>query len=395
TITSEVTESGTLASEATESGTIASEATESGTIASEATESGTITSEATESGIIISEATESGSIAPKATENGTIASEATENGTIASEATESGTITSEATESGTITSEATESGTITSEVTESGTRAPKATESGTIASAAPDSGTIASEATESETIASEARESGTVTSEATESGTITSESKFRPSERGDITSELQSKTLKETAITQKIEPERKNKEGQETARISSKGSSEKEDCVGGDVSAATTSEDKKTASTRGTHDSAQKRGGKFTLEEGYEFKGYILKCPNGPYDYAIKLWDEGREAPEELENYPLEEEEVPGLVVDRNGDYLTVACGSNIAYATRQSFLSAGVNPDLLVLPFSRLRVSLTRALTRPQEVPAAAWVAHPTQILILAHPPTHQSHPQ
>ncbi|KAG7156731.1 uncharacterized protein LOC121853568 [Homarus americanus] len=120
----------------------------------------------------------------------------------------------------------------------------------------------------------------------------------------------------------------------------------------------------------------------FTLEEGREFEGYILKCPNGPFDYALKLWDDGRAAPRD-DSYPREEEEVAGLVIDRNGDYLTVACGTNIAYATRKSFLTAGVDPDDLSLPFGRLQVTLTRATTRPEEVPAAAWVATPTQITV------------
>ncbi|XP_071552141.1 uncharacterized protein [Panulirus ornatus] len=139
------------------------------------------------------------------------------------------------------------------------------------------------------------------------------------------------------------------------------------------------------AKTRGTSESEDdfKRGGaSLTLEAGHEFEGYVLKCPNGPYDYAIKLWDEGKAAPQE-EQYPRPGEEVEALVIDRNGDFLTVACGSNIAYATRKSFLIAGVDPDDLSLPFSRLRVSLSRAEKRPREVPAAAWVAHPTQVNI------------
>lgn len=30
------------------------------------------------------------------------------------------------------------------------------------------------------------------------------------------------------------------------------------------------------------------------LKEGQEFEGYFLKCPNGPYDYATKIWTKGK-----------------------------------------------------------------------------------------------------
>ncbi|XP_050686148.1 uncharacterized protein LOC126980362 [Eriocheir sinensis] len=121
---------------------------------------------------------------------------------------------------------------------------------------------------------------------------------------------------------------------------------------------------------------------KVYLKEGQEFQAYVLKCPNGPYDYATKLWDKGRAAPSE-EGYPKEGQEVAAVVVDRAGDLLTVACGTNIAFARRKTFLCAGVDPDDLSLPFARLMVSLRRPEEREAQVPAAAWEALPTQVVV------------
>ncbi|XP_063842515.1 uncharacterized protein LOC135090105 [Scylla paramamosain] len=122
--------------------------------------------------------------------------------------------------------------------------------------------------------------------------------------------------------------------------------------------------------------------GKVYLKEGKEFQGYILKCPNGPYDYAMKVWDTGRAAPPEV-GYPREGEEVEAVVVDRAEDLLTVACGPNIAFARRKTFLCNGVDPDDLSLPFARLKVSLRRLQEREALVPAAGWEATPTQVVV------------
>lgn len=122
--------------------------------------------------------------------------------------------------------------------------------------------------------------------------------------------------------------------------------------------------------------------GKVYLKEGQEFQGYILKCPNGPYDYAMKLWDTGRAAPPEV-GYPREGEEVEAVVVDRTEDLLTVACGPNIAFARRKTFLCNGVDPDDLSLPFARLKVSLRRLQEREALLPAAGWEATPTQVVV------------
>lgn len=43
----------------------------------------------------------------------------------------------------------------------------------------------------------------------------------------------------------------------------------------------------------------------------------------------------------------------------------------------------AGVDPDDLSLPFSRLKVRLSKPNTRPAEVPLAAWEARPTQVAV------------
>ncbi|XP_070000785.1 uncharacterized protein [Penaeus vannamei] len=115
------------------------------------------------------------------------------------------------------------------------------------------------------------------------------------------------------------------------------------------------------------------------LSEGKEFQAHVIKCPGGSYDYILKAW-EGRVAPPE-ENYPKEDEELPAVVIDRSGEFLTVACGPNVAFTTKKSFLTAGVDPDDLSLPFSRLKVRLSKPNTRPAEVPLAAWEARPTQV--------------
>ncbi|XP_042859906.1 uncharacterized protein LOC122245870 [Penaeus japonicus] len=116
------------------------------------------------------------------------------------------------------------------------------------------------------------------------------------------------------------------------------------------------------------------------LTEGKEFQAHIVKCPSGSYDYILKAWDVGRVAPAE-EGYPKEDEEIPAVVIDRRGDFLAVACGPNVAFTTKKSFLTSGVDPDDLSLPFSRLKVRLSKSDTRPAEIPLAAWEAWPTQI--------------
>ncbi|XP_047501533.1 uncharacterized protein LOC125047322 isoform X2 [Penaeus chinensis] len=116
------------------------------------------------------------------------------------------------------------------------------------------------------------------------------------------------------------------------------------------------------------------------LAEGMEFQAHVVKCPGGSYDYILKAWDVGRVAPPE-EHYPKEDEEMAAVVIDRSGDYLTVACGPNVAFTTKKSFLTAGVDPDDLSLPFSRLKVRLSKSDTRPAEIPLAAWEARPTQV--------------
>lgn len=42
------------------------------------------------------------------------------------------------------------------------------------------------------------------------------------------------------------------------------------------------------------------------------------------------------------EHYPKEDEEMAAVVIDRSGDFLTVACGPNVAFTTKKSFLTAG-----------------------------------------------------
>ncbi|XP_037797769.1 uncharacterized protein LOC119592949 [Penaeus monodon] len=116
------------------------------------------------------------------------------------------------------------------------------------------------------------------------------------------------------------------------------------------------------------------------LAEGKEFQAHVVKCPGGSYDYVLKAWDVGRVAPPE-EHYPKEDEEMAAVVIDRSGDFLTVACGPNVAFTTKKSFLTAGVDPDDLSLPFYRLKVRLSKSDTRPAEIPLAAWEARPTQV--------------
>lgn len=154
------------------------------------------------------------------------------------------------------------------------------------------------------------------------------------------------------------------------------------DKTGGEEEQQKEAKESKNEAQRDDNEKDAKKVMKTYLKEGQEFQGYILKCPNGPYDYAMKLWDTGRAAPPEV-GYPKEGEEVAALVVDRAEDLLTVACGPNIAFARRKTFLCNGVDPDDLSLPFARLKVSLRRLQEREALVPAAGWEATPTQVIV------------
>lgn len=115
-----------------------------------------------------------------------------------------------------------------------------------------------------------------------------------------------------------------------------------------------------------------------TLKNGQDFEGFVVKTKSSPYDYATKLWDAGKVPPPD-EFYPKEGEEYEALVIDRINDHLVLGCGPHVAVATRESFRSAGIDPDSLELPHGPIKVYLHPFCSpRPTELLIAAWTATP-----------------